>query len=213
MEPVPVVRHPYFARMYDRLAVSVEKKGAAEHRREALAGLRGRVIEVGAGNGLNFQHYPATVTEVVAVEPEPFLRARAEEVAKTGAVPIRLLDSAAEALPAEGASFDAGVASLVLCSVTSPARALRELFRVIRPGGDLRFYEHVLAKNERWARRQHRLAPIWARFGGGCHPDRDTGAAIIAAGFQIEDCREFLFAPSLIEKPVAPHILGRARRP
>lgn len=199
--------------MYARMSETVEKKGAADHRRQLLDGLGGRVIEVGAGNGLNFQHYPSTVQEVVAVEPEPFLRKRAQAAAALTEVPIRVVEGTADALPAEAERFDAGVASLVLCSVPDPEQALHELFRVIRPGGELRFYEHVLATNEGWARRQHRVAPIWSKFSGGCHPDRDTRAAIAAAGFEIETCHEFLFAPCFIAKLVAPHVVGRARRP
>jgi SAM-dependent methyltransferase len=207
------VRHPIFARFYNRFSKDVEAEGAASHRAELLEGLTGRVIEVGAGNGLNFEHYPESVREVVAVEPEPFLRGRAEQMARSAPVPIRVVPGTADELPAEGASFDAGVASLVLCSVGDPERALDELFRVIRPGGDLRFYEHVLADDPRWARRQRRAAPLWRRFGGGCHPDRDTGAHIGAAGFEIERSRSFLFAPNAVAKLVAPHIIGRALRP
>src|SRR6184192_3710117 len=108
-----------------------------------LEGLAGRVLEVGAGNGLNFVHYPDTVTEVVAIEPEPFLRARAEEAANLTTVPIRVVDGVAGRLPVDDQSMDAAVASLVLCSVPDQAAALAELRRVIRPGGQLRFYEHV----------------------------------------------------------------------
>ena len=175
--------------------------------------MRGCVIEVGAGTGLNFTHYPSTVTEVVAIEPEPRLREVARSAAAGAPVPVTVLDGTADQLPADEASFDAGVASLVLCSVSSTEHALAELFRVIRPGGQLRFYEHVLAQDERWAARQRRIAPVWRRFGGGCHPDRDTASAITAAGFDIESCDEFLFAPTWVARFVASHILGRARRP
>jgi ubiquinone/menaquinone biosynthesis C-methylase UbiE len=199
--------------MYERMAPTFEAKGAAEHRDELLAGLTGRIIEVGAGTGLNFKYYPASVTAVVAVEPEPRLRESAVSAASQAPVPVTVVDGTADALPAEDAAFDAAVASLVLCSVPDQRQALAELFRVIRPGGELRFYEHVLATNERWATRQHRVAPIWRLFGGGCNPDRETGAAITAAGFHIENCRELLFAPAWIARYTAPHILGRARRP
>ena len=111
------VHHPIFARMYARMGASFEAKGGAELRDEMLAGAVGRVIEVGAGTGLNFSHYPATVTEVVAVEPESYLRVRAERAATEAPVPVRVVDGTADALPAEDASCDVGVASLVLCSV------------------------------------------------------------------------------------------------
>lgn len=207
------VHHPIFARMYERMAAAFEAKGAAEHRDQLLANVSGRVIEVGAGTGLNFEHYPKTVIEVVAVEPESRLREVASTAAAHAPVPVTVVDATADELPAEDATFDAGVASLVLCSVPNQQRALAELFRVIRPGGELRFYEHVLAKNARWAARQHRVAPLWRWLGGGCHPDRDTRTAISAAGFQIDECEDLLFAPNWVAKLTAPHVLGRARRP
>ena len=207
------VHHPLFARLYERLAPRVEEQGAAEHRRELLAGLKGRVIEVGAGTGLNFTHYPETVDEVVAVEPEAYPRRRAEEAAAATSVTVTVVDGVADRLPAADQSFDAGVASLVLCSVPDQASALAELRRVVRPGGELRFYEHVLANSPGLARFQHAIGHVWPWFAGGCHPDRETGKAIEEAGFVIEESRRFPFRPCFIETPVAPHILGRARRP
>ena len=118
------IHHPLFARLYDRLSAKAEDAGQTEHRQEMLEGLAGRVLEVGAGNGLNFVHYPDTVTEVVAVEPEPFLRARAEEAANLTTVPIRVVDGVADRLPVDDQSMDAAVASLVLCSVPDQAVAL-----------------------------------------------------------------------------------------
>ncbi len=207
------VHHPVFARVYERVTSALEAKGAAEHRDELLADLSGRVIEVGAGTGLNFGHYPHGVTEVVAVEPEPHLRQLARAAARNAPVPVTVVDGDAADLPSKNAAFDAGIASLVLCSVPGQAGALDELYRVIRPGGELRFYEHVLAKNPRWATCQHRAAPLWKRLGGGCTPDRDTRAAIATAGLETEQCRELLFSPTWAAKLTAPHILGRARHP
>jgi ubiquinone/menaquinone biosynthesis C-methylase UbiE len=207
------VRHPIFARLYDRMSRGEEDKTeAAVHRDELLAGLEGRVIEVGAGNGLNFKHYPATVTEVVAVEPEDYLRALAEKEAAGADASVTVVDGLADRLPATDASFDAGVASLVLCSVPDQRIALAELRRVIKPGGELRFYEHVLAEQAGMARVQRIVGKVWPFFAGGCHADRDTAGAIEAAGFEIETCRRFPFRPSLIEYPVTPRILGAARR-
>ncbi len=209
------VHHPIFARLYARISAQAEGKGQADHRRRVLAGLEGRVIEVGAGNGLNFAHYPPTVSEVVAVEPERYLRAHAEHTAAEAAVPIRVVDGLADALPAERGGFDAGVASLVLCTVPDPAAALAELHRVIRPGGELRFYEHVLAKQPGLARLQRAAerSGFWPLVGGGCHPARDTEAAIREAGFEIESCDRFDFRPALVELVVQPRILGKARKP
>ena len=207
------VRHPVFARIYQRISAAAEEAGASEHRDRLLAGLAGRVVEVGAGNGLNFAHYPSTVTEVVAVEPEPYLRARAEEAAAHAPIAIRVVDGTATRIPLDDASVDAGVASLVLCSVGDQPAALAELRRVIQPGGELRFYEHVIARNPSWARWQRRIDPLWTRVGGGCHLTRDTEQAIRDAGFVIDDHERFLFQPCRMAKLTAEHILGRARRP
>ena len=207
------VRHPLFARMYQRIAAAAEAAGAAEHRTRLLADLSGRVVEVGAGNGMNFRHYPTSVTEVVAVEPEPYLRARAEEAAAQAAVPVRVLDGTSTSIPLADASIDAGVASLVLCSVPDQAAALAELRRVIRPGGELRFYEHVRASDDGRARWQRRVDPIWTRVAGGCHLTRDTERSIADAGFAIEASDRFDFAPVWVSRFAAPHLLGRARRP
>ena len=207
------VKHPLFARFFDRLSQREERRGQAEHRRALLEGLSGRVIEVGAGNGLNFKHYPRDVTEVVAVEPEPYLRARADEAAREAPVPIAVVDGIADRLPAQDASFDAAVASLVLCTVPEQDVALSELYRVLRPGSELRFYEHVRAESAAGARLQDATTLVWPTLGGGCHPNRDTAAAIARAGFSIESCRRFRFTPCLFCAPVAPRILGVARRP
>lgn len=195
------------------MADAFEAKGNAEHREELLADLTGRVIEVGAGTGLNFGHYPSSVSEVVAVEPEPYLRAKAEEAAAAAPVTVKVVDGVADELPAEDATFDAGVASLVLCSVPVPAAALAELRRVIRPGGELRFYEHVRAENAGLARWQDRLDVVWPRMAGGCHANRHTVAAIESAGFAVENVRRFEFRPSALTVLTAPHALGVARRP
>jgi ubiquinone/menaquinone biosynthesis C-methylase UbiE len=206
------VHHPIFARLYARISPGAERKGAGEHRDELLAGLEGRVIEVGAGNGLNFSHYPASVTEVVAVEPERYLRAKAVEAARRASVPVTVVDGTADALPAEDGAFDAAVASLVLCSVPDQDAALAEIRRVLRPGGELRFYEHVIDDKPRVASLQRKLDDynIWPRLAGGCHVARDTGAAIERAGFAIERSRGFPFAPGPF--PIK-HVIGIARRP
>jgi ubiquinone/menaquinone biosynthesis C-methylase UbiE len=151
------------------------------------------------------------VTEVVAVEPEPYLRDRAIEAARGAAVSVTVVEGVADRLPAGDASFDVAVTSLVLCSVPDQGRALAEIRRVVRPGGELRFYEHVVARTARLAAVQRRLDDwnIWPRLAGGCHAARDTAAAIERAGFTLERCHRFAFAAG----PIAvPHIIGRARR-
>lgn len=208
------VRNPLFARVYARLSESSERKGQAQHRERALAGLTGRVVEVGAGHGLNFTHYPEGVGEVIAVEPEPYLRGLAQRAAQAAPVPVRVVDGMADALPLGDGEADAGVASLVLCTVPDPAAALAELRRVIQPGGELRFYEHVRAQSPGMARFQRLAdATLWPLFAGGCHSHRDTLDAIHAAGFEVERCQRFDFRPSVVEYAVTPRILGVARRP
>jgi ubiquinone/menaquinone biosynthesis C-methylase UbiE len=205
--------HPLFARMWIKLAPKGEEKGVAEHREDMLAGLSGRVLELGAGNGLNFAHYPEAVTEVIAVEPEPTLRAAATEAAAGGSMPIKVVDGVADRLPGEDGEFDAAVASLVLCSVPDQATALAELKRVIRPGGELRFYEHVQADTQP-AATLLKIADktFWPYMAGGCHPTRRTDEAIEAAGFDIVQCRRFNFSAGAPE-PKLPYIIGCARRP
>jgi ubiquinone/menaquinone biosynthesis C-methylase UbiE len=208
--PEHAVKHPLFARAYARVAAHEDARGGIENRQELLAGLRGRVVEVGAGIGSNFPHYPQTVTEVVAVEPEPFLRRKAEEAAATAPVPIRVVDGLADQLPLEDESMDAGVASLVLCSVPDQAVALAELKRVIKPDGELRFYEHVISNRaSRRGFQRFMDATIWPRIAGGCHMTRDTRAAIEQAGFMVQRSRRFPFPPGPFG---IPHILGSARR-
>jgi ubiquinone/menaquinone biosynthesis C-methylase UbiE len=203
------VHHPLFARLYMRTASDKEDK----YRRELLAGLSGQVVEVGAGHGLNFSCYPDAVERVLAIEPESVLREAAIEAAAKAAVEVEVVEGVAGELPAADESFDAGVASLVLCSVPDQQRALAELRRVIRPGGELRFYEHVIAHPPRWARVQRFAdATFWPRVAGGCHLSRNTEAAIGQAGFEIESSKRFGFSPGPPVPPI-PHILGVARRP
>ena len=158
------IHHPLFARFFARFAAKDEERGQAEVRRELLEGLSGRVVEVGAGNGLNFPHYPASVEEVVAVEPEAYLRERAADAAREAPVPIRVTGGLAGALPFEDASFDAAVVSGVLCSVPDQESALADLRRVLRPGGELRFYEHVRASGPVRGRTQDVADLVWPRL-------------------------------------------------
>jgi len=190
-----------------------ERRGATEHRHRLLIGLSGTVLEIGAGHGLNFTHYPASVTEVIAIEPEPTLRAAASEAGADAPVPIRVLAGIAEELPLEDASVDAAVASLVLCSVPDQDRALAEVRRVLRPGGRLHFYEHVIpnCRRKRLLLQALDHSGLWPRIAGGCHPARDTAAAIERAGFSIDSSERIMFAASRLE-PSIPHILGAATR-
>jgi SAM-dependent methyltransferase len=210
--PQERVHHPIAARLIESTLRKAEGRGQAEHRRRLLAGLSGRVVELGAGGGINFVYYPDTVTEVVAVEPEAYLRKLAEEAAAKAPVPVRVVDGLSGGLPLEEGSSDAGVACLVLCSVPDQERALADLARVIRPGGELRFYEHVISDRRLEASFQRlQDATIWPLIAGGCHKGRDTGPMIERAGFRIERCERFPFSPAPWLPP-DPHILGVARR-
>ncbi len=181
------------------------------HRQELLAELSGRVIELGAGAGPNFAHYPPTVKQVVAVEPEPYLREQAHAAAAKAAVPVDVIDGIADHLPAEDSSFDAAVACLVLCTVPDQATALAELRRVLRDGGELCFYEHVRSHQPAVARGQEFVDRLfWPRAFGGCHTARDTPAAIAAAGFEIEQERRISVHPVIVAFPAASHTIGRA---
>jgi ubiquinone/menaquinone biosynthesis C-methylase UbiE len=210
---MPEVSHPLFARLFARLSPAMEAAGAAEPRERLLAGAAGRVLELGAGTGANFGHYPAAVTDVVAVEPEPHLRAIAERAAAAAGTHVTVVDAVADRLPFEDGSFDAAVVSLVLCSVPDQSTALAELHRVLRPGGRLHFWEHVLADTRALARVQRALdATVWPTVGGGCHAARDTLAALPPAGFAVDRVERFRFPGGRVPAPTAPHVLGSATR-
>ena len=206
------LQHPRFARAYARAVAGMNRRGGAEHRRRLLAGLLGSVIEVGAGEGSSFALYPAAVTDVLAVEPDDYLRSLAEVQAASAPVPVVVVAGSAERIPVPDASADAVVCSLVLCSVADQGPALAEIFRVLRPGGTLAYYEHVRSDRRLLAAAEDVLTPVWQRMAGGCHPNRDTLEAVRAAGFQVTDNERFAFAPQALTPPVA-HILGHATRP
>jgi ubiquinone/menaquinone biosynthesis C-methylase UbiE len=207
------VHHPLFARIYTHVLARNEPAELRAYREELLADLSGRVVEVGAGAGANFPHYPPSVTEVVAVEPEAYLREQAVAAAPAAPVAVTVLDGIADALPLEDGSCDAAVACLVLCSVPDQASALAELRRVLKPGGELRFLEHVRGATPRMARWQQVVdRTFWPRAFGGCHTARDTVGAIERAGFALERHRDLQpeSLPSFL--PVYPQAIGVARR-
>lgn len=204
MSGIERFQHPCFARVYPWLGDLAERKGASAHRDRLLAGLSGRVVEVGAGHGLTFPHYPAAVTELVAVEPDDTLRGRAEKAAATAPVAVTVVAGHADELPVDDSSMDAAVASLVLCTAPDPAGALAEIARVLKPGGQLRFYEHVRSPRAVFGLAEDVITPLWKRLAGGCHPNRDTAVAIRAAGFVIDEFDEVPFGFT--------HILGSAHK-
>ena len=164
-----------FAALYDTALRRGERAGMADHRRALLAAASGRVLEIGAGTGLNLPFYPDGA-DVVLTEPDPAMARKLDS-------PV--LAASAEALPFEDAAFDTAVTTLVLCTVADPERAVAELRRVLRPGGRLLFIEHVRG-SERLARWQDRLDGAWRRVAKGCHANRDTLATLRAGGFEVE---------------------------
>ena len=199
--------------MYAWLSQRVDSQ-VVDHRRRLLAGLSGRVIEVGAGNGLNFACYPSVVEHVLAVEPEAHLRRLAERAAERAPVQVDVVPGVAEDLPASDASYDAVVLSLVLCSVADVPAALADVRRVLRPGGELRFFEHVRADSPGLARVQRLLdATVWPPMAGGCHTGRDAVAAIEAAGFTVQRVERFWIPERGLQTPLSPVVLGAATRP
>lgn len=205
--------HPLFARGY-AWAAGRTATDMARLRARLVAGLAGRVVEVGAGTGLSFPHYPPAVTEVLAVEPEPFLRRRAEAAARDAPVRVRVVDAVVESLPVADASVDAVVSSLVLCSVADQAVALAEVHRVLVPGGRLRFVEHVRARSRGLAWSQRLVdATVWPVLGAGCHTGRDTVSAIERAGLEVVELDSFRMPDTRVPLPPAPHVRGTAVRP
>ena len=206
-------RHPVFARCYAKVSPGMDAGGMAEYRQRALTGLTGSVIEVGAGNGLNFPHYPPGVTRVLAVEPAPYLRSIAAQKAENPGGVIEVRGGVAERLPAADGTFDVAVATLVLCSVADQLAALREVHRVVRPGGQFRFIEHVQADTPGLRRVQRVLdATVWPLMVGGCHVSRDTLGAIAGAGFTVTQSEAFRFPVTQVPLPASPHVWGIAVR-
>ena len=193
MDDLRQFQNPRFARRYASMSEKLERRGVADLRRQLLEGLHGAVIEVGCGDGQNFAHYPATVTHVTAVEPDDTLRTHAERAAARAPVPVSVVAGHADALPVEDGSYDVVTMTLVLCSVPDLASALAEAHRTLRPGGELRFGEHVRDNSRVGGAVQDAITPLTKRFGGGCHQNRDTGRAIEASDFQVTTLRRFPF--------------------
>jgi SAM-dependent methyltransferase len=202
------LQHPFFARMWTVMSAH-ETPLLRRLRGENLAGLSGRVLEVGAGTGTNFAYYPDTVSEVIALEPETMLAPKAREAAAGVSVPVTVIESTVETMPTSE-PFDAVVCSLVLCSVDDPDGVLRQLNSLLKEGGELRYFEHVASSG--WRGGVQRLADItiWPRIAGNCHTHRQTERAIRGAGFNIEAVRHVWTFPAWVPLPVSEIALGRA---
>ncbi len=180
------------AAWYDRTMAETEAAGLRAWRADLLGGLSGEVLEIGAGTGLNLEHYPDTVTRLVLSEPDRHMRAKLEPkvAARSAPFPVELTGAGVDPLPHPDETFDAVVSTLVLCSVPDHEAALVELHRVLRPGGRLVYLEHVAAyenpKRHKW---QRRIEPLWKRWAGNCHLTRTTDQAIPAAGFELVEAR------------------------
>ncbi|HUF29161.1 MAG TPA: class I SAM-dependent methyltransferase [Gemmatimonadaceae bacterium] len=174
------------AALYDSVLGVAERRGLARWRAEVLAPLHGRVLEIGAGTGLNLPYYPRTVTELVLAEPDRHMRARLARQAAVAPVPVTISDAPASPLPFADASFDGVVMTLVLCTIADVPGALGEARRILRRGGTLAFLEHVGAEEgSRRLRWQRRMEPLWRPLAGNCHLTRRTVDEIRAAQFTV----------------------------
>ena len=194
--------HRWHAAIYDFM-MRHEPEALTTLRAQVAGGAAGRVLEIGAGTGANFALYH-DIDELVATEPDPYMRPRAQRTADRLGLGIRVQPAPAEALPFPDASFDTIVCTLVLCTVQDPARALAEMRRVLKPEGAVRFLEHV--RGDRLLGRLHdAVTPLWRYFVGGCNPNRRTESAIRRAGFEITELRHERLSVA------APSIMGVAR--
>ncbi|MCS6815917.1 MAG: class I SAM-dependent methyltransferase [Blastocatellia bacterium] len=176
------------------------------YKEQLFAGLHGRVLEIGPGTGPNLRYYPSQM-QWIGVEPNPFMHRYLRIEAERWGVDAKFINGRAERLDLDDASVDAVISTHVLCSVSDPERALREILRVLVPGGRFLFIEHVAAPaGTRLRYWQERLRPLWRRLADGCHPDRETDQLIQAAGFE----RVFMHRLSFPFPVVAPHIIGTA---
>jgi ubiquinone/menaquinone biosynthesis C-methylase UbiE len=173
------------AAIYDPFLWLGERAGMADRRSRLLASARGSVLELGAGTGLNLDHYPSEVETLVLTEPDEAMARRLERRLERDGRRSRVVRATAESLPFEDDSFDTVVSTLVLCTVDDPAASLREVRRVLRPQGRLLYLEHVRAEDPGLARWQDRLHGPWRAIAAGCHDNRDTLAAIREEGFEI----------------------------
>jgi SAM-dependent methyltransferase len=193
------------AAIYDPFMRGSEKAGMAERRRQLVSAARGAVLELGAGTGLNLEHYPRGLERLVVCEPEPHMFKRVSRRAEELGLSAELVQAPAEQLPFEDDSFDTVVGTLVLCTVADPARALAEIRRVLRPGGSFLFVEHVRSDSPRLARWQDRLSGPWQAFAEGCRCNQNTLDLLGGAGFAVavRERADWRRVPPLVRPVVA----------
>jgi ubiquinone/menaquinone biosynthesis C-methylase UbiE len=200
--------HPVFSAAYAVLAAAGERTSLGRLRRKALAPASGRLLILGAGQGHDLAHVPRTVTRIVAVEPDAFMRRRGAARLGSSLIPAGYVAAAGEALPFRDDSFDTVLCTLVLCSVDRPDAVAAEIRRVMTPSGSLLLLEHVAAPAGTWTlRAQHHQDPAWSRVAAGCHLTRDTVDVLAAAGFDTTGIRRL---PPPLVLPVLSLVAGRA---
>lgn len=197
-----------FAALYDTVSKGSEAAGMREERQRLLAQAEGTTLEIGAGTGLNLEHYPEAVTRLVLVEPDRHMRRRLARRLEALGRTAEIVDGSIDDLPFPDATFDTAVVTYVLCSVPDQEEALAEIARVLKPSGRFLFLEHVRSDDPKLARRQDRIRPLYNLV--GCNPNRDTLATIESSALTVESVRhgEVPKAPQ-VERPL---IVGTARR-
>lgn len=197
-----------FAALYDTVSKGSEEAGLREERRQLLAGAQGETLEIGAGTGLNLEHYPEAVSRLVLAEPDRHMRRRLGRRLEALGREAEIVDARAEALPFPDATFDTAVVTYVLCSVNDQKEALAEIARVLKPQGRFLFLEHVRSSDPKVAKSQDRIRPLYNLV--GCNPNRDTLAGIEGSTLTVESVKqgEVPKAPK-VERPM---IVGTARR-
>lgn len=198
--------HPLFTQVYRWIAKAEDVGAIGEARTRVSEHLHGRLLVIGLGPAEDLHHLPASVTEVVGIEPSAPMRRAARGAIARSPIPVEVIDAVGEDLPLPDASVDSALFAYVLCSVEDPQRVVAETLRVLRPGGTIAVLEHVVADGGTWMRRAQRIAsPVWPWVAGGCRCDRDTRAVFAAAGLDVSA----LHSPPLTNlPPVAPSLVG-----
>jgi ubiquinone/menaquinone biosynthesis C-methylase UbiE len=207
----PEPSSPLFAAIYDPATALLERTLLGPHRDYLVADLDGTVLDLGAGTGAMFPYFKRVAdssTELHAIEPDPHMRKQATEKAERRSLPIRIEAAPAEALPYDDGTFDVVIASMVFCTIPDVESAMAEVARVLKPGGELRFFEHVIDDGWR-ARVQSLLAPLWKRLAGGCHLTRQTGSRLVTdRSFDVVEIDRFTLGIT----PVRPFVRGTLRK-